>query len=71
MIPSRCNIENQAYAGSFLFATGQADRAAETLHYSFDQHQTDAQAALFGGEKRFENHSLLLLAHAFASITQG
>ena len=69
IFPSRCHFKIETDAGSLLLLAGQLDRAFETLHYSFDQGQAYAQPALFGGEKRLEDHLLLLFAiHAFAGV---
>ncbi|MNC32858.1 hypothetical protein D3C75_812310 [compost metagenome] len=70
MVPSRCDIECEADAGSFLFAAAQADRAAKTFHDAFDQGQAYAEAALLGGVERLEHHPFLLLAHALAGIAE-
>ncbi|MNO87460.1 hypothetical protein D3C76_788820 [compost metagenome] len=68
--PSRCHFEIETNAGSLLLPAGQFDRAVKPLHYSFDQGQAHTQSTLFGGEKRLEDHLLLLFGHPLAGVGQ-
>ncbi len=70
MVLSRCDIESEADAGSFLFTAAQADRAAKPFHDPLDQGQANTQAALLGREEWLEHHSFLLLAHALAGVAE-